>query len=567
MTIRDELIAYANDCLSGKILSCTKHKWACKRYLRDLERIGSESFPYYWREEEAERIFKWFSYLRHSKGVLAGKPIILQTSQKFFICQLYGWRKADGRKRFSKAGKMIGRKNAKSQEQAGCLLYEISVEATRFEELYETYCAGVKRKQSAIIFSECRLMLRGSPLARKFKITRDRITHIRTDSFLEPLNKEDGKTGDGTNPECLVLDEYHQHPNTDFYDLALGGNAAQTLLIIITTAGKDLNAPCYQQEYKYWANILDPNVDIENDTYLVDIHEAEAGDDWQSDEAAIKANPIRMSYQDGRDKIHEALKVAQDVPEKQSSYMTKVLNIWLMAKTNGYMNAAEFKACEVAKITLSTAGCPVYVGLDMSAKIDLTSVSFIVPSLEDGVVRYYLWSHSFIPSYEAVMMHVRVDHAPYDLWERQGFITVTQTPIVDQNVVVRYVLDFCRRLGLDIQCWCFDPANATKMMIDVSDEGHVVEEVFQSARSLNESAQGFREQVKCKNVVYERNPVLSFAMHNAVVRKNDGLIKIDKDATAQRVDPVIATLCAFKLALYHEFGNVTSSDEWLDEEE
>ena len=53
---------------------------------------------------------------------------------------------------------------------------------------------------------------------------------------------------------------------------------------------------------------------------------------------------------------------------------------------------------------------------------------------------------------------------------------------------------------------------------------------------------GFREQVYCGNVLYEYNPVLNFAMSNAVIRTNQGLIKIDKDATTKRIDPVDSTL-------------------------
>ena len=42
-------------------------------------------------------------------------------------------------------------------------------------------------------------------------------------------------------------------------------------------------------------------------------------------------------------------------------------------------------------------------------------------------------------------------------------------------------------------------------------------------------------------------------MSNAVIRRNNGLIKIDKDATTKRIDPVDAVLCAYKLAMYHIF--------------
>ena len=134
---------------------------------------------------------------------------------------------------------------------------------------------------------------------------------------------------------------------------------------------------------------------------------------------------------------------------------------------------------------------------------------------------------------------------------------------------MKYVLDTCEKNEWNIECLCFDPANASKLMLDLSDQGYVVEEVYQSHKSLNEATQGFREQVYSGNVLYTYNPVLNFAMSNAVVRTNQGLIKIDKDATTKRIDPVDAVLCAFKLALYHTFdsmGYLESIDKFLESE-
>lgn len=162
----------------------------------------------------------------------------------------------------------------------------------------------------------------------------------------------------------------------------------------------------------------------------------------------------------------------------------------------------------------------------------------------------------------------RKDKVDYDAWERMGFLTVTNTPIVDQNIAMQYVLKTCEENEWSIETLCFDPANAAKMMIDLSNEGYIVEEVYQSHKSLNESTQGFREQVYCKNVLYTYNPLLNFAMSNAVIKQNQGLIKIDKDATTKRIDPVDAILCAFKLALYHEFTSSfeDSIDKFLESE-
>ena len=144
MTILDEITGYAQDCIEGRIISCRKHKWACERLLNDVGRIGAEDWPYIWDEEEARKIVDWFLELRHSKGVLSGKPIELTAWQKFRLCQLFGWKNRDtGLRRFKKTFTEVARKNAKSQEEAGVALYEISVGATKNQEVYEYYTAGV----------------------------------------------------------------------------------------------------------------------------------------------------------------------------------------------------------------------------------------------------------------------------------------------------------------------------------------------------------------------------------------------------------------------------------------
>ena len=104
MSNKEEIIQYCHDCISGVIPSGKKHVWACERFLRDLERIGTPEFPYIWDEQRADKIVKWFALLKHTKGALAGTPIILTPWQKFRECQIYGWiHRETGRRRFRKA--------------------------------------------------------------------------------------------------------------------------------------------------------------------------------------------------------------------------------------------------------------------------------------------------------------------------------------------------------------------------------------------------------------------------------------------------------------------------------
>lgn len=588
MTIREELIQYCHDVIEDRDpVNGKKHKWACRRLLNDFQKEEirntlAEPWPYYWDEQEAEGIFEWFKLLRHSKGVLAGQPIVLNTWQKFNLCQLYGWRnEKTGYKRFTQSFTEVGRKNAKSQMEAGVGLYEISVMATRNQESYEYYTAGTKRDQSRIIVNEAGLMLNGSPLKPYFKCTGTGVTHKKTGSFIKPLSKDDGENGDGTNPAGLILDEYHQHKTTEFYDLGLGSNTKEPLLMIITTAGVNLTYPCYTQEYTYCSKVLDPDVDVTNDNYLIDILEVDSDVykenvlNLEDEKYWYQANPIRMTYENGRKKIRDAWKIAKQIPEKMIAFLTKMMNIWVQASENGYMDMAKWKLCQVEEYPIDLTGRPVYVGFDMSAKIDLTSVAFVFPFESEEkdangkyIPKYIIETHSFIPNREKLAERVAVDKVPYDAWELRGFLTVTDTPIVDQSAVMEYVLTKCRENNWDIQCLCFDPANASKLMIELSDEGYDVEEVFQSHKSLNESTQGFREQVFCGNILYKENPLLNFAMSNAKIRRNNGLIKIDKDATTQRIDPVDAILCGYKLAMYHEFAQkyMDYIDEFLESE-
>lgn len=48
---------YAKDCISGEIISCKKHKWACERFLKDAEQFeNNPDYPFYWSEESAQNI-------------------------------------------------------------------------------------------------------------------------------------------------------------------------------------------------------------------------------------------------------------------------------------------------------------------------------------------------------------------------------------------------------------------------------------------------------------------------------------------------------------------------------
>ena len=78
--LKELLVQYSIDVINSKQGHCQKEKWACMRFLRDIERENTDEFPYVFDEEKALRFLRWMTNFKHSKGVLAGQNILFKYS-------------------------------------------------------------------------------------------------------------------------------------------------------------------------------------------------------------------------------------------------------------------------------------------------------------------------------------------------------------------------------------------------------------------------------------------------------------------------------------------------------
>jgi phage terminase large subunit-like protein len=544
--LKQWMIDYCHDVLSGEIIACQKHKWACQRFLRDIEREGTDEFPYIFDEEKALRFLKWMTLFKHTKGKLAGQHIKPHPIQIFVFGNIYGWvHKDTGLRRFKKAYWQVARKNAKSQSLACVGSYE----AFAFgESMAEVYIGATKTEQSKIVWNEIKAQIQGCDFLKgKYKIAYGKIEHLKSSSFIAALSKDAGKTGDGLNVQCGIIDEYHAHPTSEIYDVLVSGMGArpQPLMMIITTAGFELQHPCYSVEYQYVSKILDPNNPIENDEYFVMINELDKDDDIKDEKNWEKANPILCSYEEGVNFLRGELKAALDVPEKMRNFLTKNMNIWVDMKDNGYMDMSKWADCGQDFDLSILEGLECVVGVDLSSKIDLTSVGFEFK--KDG--KYIVLSHSFMPE-DTLDRKRKTDKVPYDLWVQQGWITTTPGAVVDYNFIKSYIKNFEQQYNVKVREICADPWNATQFMQDMEAEGYMVVEIRQGIQTLGGATKDFREQVYQGNVIHNNNPVLTWALSNAVTRQDaNENIMLDKSKSTERIDPIAAVLNAHVRAM------------------
>lgn len=546
MKLTEWLTDYCHDILNEEVTSCEKHKWSCLRFISDIEKQKKKSFPYKFDEEKAFKFLRWMTLFKHSKGVLAGKHIDPADIQIFIFANIYGWmNNKTGKRRFKKAYWQVARKNAKSQSLALVSTYECFALG---EPSSEIYCAATKTEQAKIVWQEAQTQVLGcKELKGKFKIAYSKIQHPKSGSYIKALSKEDRKSGDGLNPQAGVIDEYHAHDTAEIYDIIDSGMGAraQPLLMIITTAGYELVKPCYSIEYKYVSQILDPSNPIENDEYFVMVNELDKEDNIKDETVWEKANPILFTYEEGRSYLRSQLRAALDAPEKMRTYLTKNMNKWVEMREDGYMDMSKWARC-ATEILPELKEC--YVGVDLSAKIDLTSVSFVFP-IED---RYVVLSHSFMPR-ETFERKMRTDKVPYDLWVKEGWMTLTEGDIVDYNHVKHYVIEIATEKEWVIREIDYDPYNATQFAINMEEEGYEPIEIRQGVKTLSEPTKCFREMTYSQKIIHDNNPVLSWAMGNAVVRQDHNEnIMLDKKKSSNRIDPAAATINAYSRARLQE---------------
>lgn len=502
MNLLEELKKYCEDCISDKIISCRKHKWSCIRFLKDLEKEKDLSYPYYFDIDKANKFIKWTSEFKHTKGskAVVGKTFLLPIYLKFMCSNIYGWyNKKDGSRRFSKMYLQVARKNAKSQILSMMALYEWCIYLGN-NSLSEVYCAATKKDQAKIVFDESKRMLKQLDfMSGKWDYSYQKLIYLQNESVISTMSKDDKKNADGYNPQCAIIDEYHAHETSEILDILDSGMGARSdpLLAIITTAGFDLNTPCFKIEYNLAEKVLNPESSVNIESTFYDIFELETNttseeiilddgtkvppygliDNPYDENNWAKANPISNDYEGGRDNFFKYLRKkseeSKQAPEKERNFLTKHMNMWVNRRDSGYMDLSRWNGCKGEIPDLKNISC--YAGLDLSAKLDLTSAGLILPF--NG--KYIILGMSFIPE-DKFYEHLKTDRsAQYDLWLKQGWIKLTSGSTVDYRSVVDWVKEKAEELGFYLCEWCVDPWGATQITADLIEEGHKVVDIIQ----------------------------------------------------------------------------------------
>lgn len=555
----DRVTEYAQAVAAGEVFCGELHRLACKRHLRDLERMGSPNFPYYWDPNEAERVLQYAETLTISEGT-EPKPVKLIPSQVFDIGCTFGWKKeSNGARRFRRRYKSIARQNGKTFENGIMGTYVAGFSGYNHGKLFTV---ATKKRQARLAWEEMSKFVQADPdLGELFDVKdyKSTIIALQTLCTIEALSREAG-LDDGFRAIYASIDELHQHKDNKIYKAIYNGTRSlkETLVSMITTRGDQLNSFCKEMD-DYAIKVLKGLTTAED--FFIDIYCLDPGDDIWDEANWIKANPFLCLDPERFETLKQDAQTARDMGGSElRDFITKCLNMWVRNTDDQYINPEAWQACgsERSLANVVAAGhrdC--WVGLDLSSGGDLTTLALEFP-LPGG--RYYLYSHSFMPR-GRIEEHIETDLAPYDLWEQQGLITVTggsSDYMNDYKFIVAHLAELRERFGLNFLGIGLDPHNAAGVMQDLEAFGCPVVTITQSARSLNDATVAVQLLTKGGQLEYDlSNELLTWSMVNAaVVRNSFEEIKVDKKPGARfkRIDPVDAVIDAHALMLLNTGG-------------
>ncbi|MFT9116563.1 MAG: terminase TerL endonuclease subunit [Sporolactobacillus sp.] len=571
----DRATQYAQDVVDGKIIAGKLTRLACERHLKDIERQNTPEFPYEWNAGQANKIIRFAENLVLAEGE-DPQPMKLYPFQCFVFGSWNGWLRAGtAYRRFRTSYMQVARQNGKSVGNAVPSLYYSNFTGYKYPQIY---AVATKEQQARIVLAECKKFinadreLSGTKTKRGLFTIKDYKSEIEcnlTSGTIKALGR-DTESIDGFRPFFGSVDEYHKHKTNQMYKLLSDGmkKLKQSLISVITTAGFDVNSPC-KELYDYCVSILEGRQTDE--TQFVYIAQLDTDDDMWDETNWPKANPL-WTDETLETLRNDAIKAKAMQGNELRNFLTKSLNQWVQMADEDYLDADKWKDCATDRTLVDMQGKECVVGIDLSSGGDLTSIALEFRLETKDGPKYYIYTHSFIPK-RRLNEHIATDKAPYDVWQKQGLLTVTET-LGGVKTDYQYILAKLRELqedyDLKFSAIAYDPYNADAFLADLDTFGCDCIEIKQSARSLSPATEDFKLEVDGGNVLYDRaNALLTWSALNAKLTFNSfGEQKIDKNRREKRIDPIDAIIDAHKIVLLNNETNVDVSEfadnEFLD---
>lgn len=494
-----------------------------------------------------ERVIAFIErYCLIPSGSGVGKPIVLEKFQKDFILAVY-----DNKHGTRRAYLSIGRKNGKTAVIACLMLaHLVGPEAKRNSQIVS---GALSREQAAIVYDLAAKMVNQSKelssIIREIPSSK-KLIGIPMNTEYKALSAE-GKTAHGLSPVLAILDELGQvrGSQSDFVDAittSQGAHETPLLMVISTQAPNDADL------LSIWLD----DAKISGDKRIVShVYEGEKDCELLDPKAWKAANPALGRFRSLED-VKEQAERASRMPSFEATFRNLVLNqrvemaapfvsrgVWVL--NSGDVDDSVFYEEKV------------YVGLDLSAKTDLTAMVMLA-FREKWHVKTYVWTPQ-----KGLSDRAKRDRAPYVEWEKQGFIRSITGASIDYStlaVEISEILADCDVAAVAYDRWRMDILEKEFEKISVT---LPLVPFGQGFMSMSPALDKLEELLMNEQIAHGGNPVLTMAIANTrVTTDSAGNRKLDKAKSTGRIDAAVAL--AMAAGVIHKDESSGNIDDFLN---
>jgi len=511
LILSSQAYRFAEDVLSGKIISGKRRKQACKRFIDDLEKSQDPQYPWRFDIQKAYRPIDFMErFLVPTKGDY--EKMTLQPWQHYVEANLYGWvDKKTGYRRFREGLIIVGSGNGKSTMVVGNGAYMLSKDGERGPEVYTL---ANSKEQARIIFEECSAQVKNSPLLSKhLRVTRDGIYYDPANGKMQPL-ATDSRNLDGRNVHLGVFDEIQEYTHYKLINVikAKTKKRKQALILYITTLGTVIDGPL-MDFYVLGGKILDDDPAISkraSDRMFVYIDEIDEDDDPDDVSCWGKANPSLGVLLDLDDLIDEWER-CKLVPAERSNFINKQLNVFTMVDELSFLDTKTIRANDrtLDIKTLEKQLC--YGGFDLAETNDFCSACLEFPLPNND---FFVLEHSWVPRKK-----IKEDKEKLD-WlnlEKEGVLTFVNKDYVEYELVLEWSLKMRELYRID--SIGYDPAKAFMLVNEMLQKGFTLNEVRQGELTLTNPLDNLRERFIDRNIIHNNNPLFYWYLGNVKLTK------------------------------------------------
>ncbi|HEY1190439.1 MAG TPA: terminase large subunit [Gemmata sp.] len=542
----DPVTSYAREVVAGHVITGRLVRLACQRHLTDLETASARGLRF--DLPEALAAIDFWEMCPHLKGREAkrGETLRLEPWQKFIIGSVYGWKRADGTRRFRCAWVEVARKNGKSTLLYPAGLFALALDG---EEGAEVYSVATKRDQAKLVFDLAKRAVTRTPdLAALVQPFAFNLVCAETFGKFEAVSS-DADTLDGLNPSAALCDEIHKWKGRSLWDVLETGMGArdQPLMWAITTAGEEGEQDVYGQEHNHTVSVLEGV--IQDDARFGYIACIDPEDDWTAPANFVKANP-NLGVSVFADEIGAQVKSAGRNPAKANAVKrlrlgrrTQDVDSWIPLEL---WDAGRDERLAWARLK----GFPCFTALDLASTSDFAALACLFPltadlapaaDLDRPALWAYLW-RLWIPEETAnpIGAKLREIAAP---WIADGWVKATEGDCIDPATIEADVIALAAEH--DVRGLAYDPFNAATVAARFQMEGIAIHQFPQRLTHFAEPTKLFGDDLAARTMRHDGNPVLRWMAHNcALVENGAGHRMPSRKRSRQKIDGVVAAVMA-----------------------